>query len=211
MIHEYRDKIAAARRKGKWSGGLPVLGYDVVHTKLVVNPAEADQVRELFRLYLEGRSLTAVVAAIDRRGWRTKEWTTHKGISRGGRPFDKTSLYHLLTNPVYVGKVRHDSSSEILPPGTTQCRCGCRFSFCPQVCRRAKKPILAFRSFQPAAASSNVAQAAFGILNANAKTPLRSETSDVQRKELGPAKVHSTPVLGASSTFQVPYGLSNGR
>ncbi len=24
-----RDKIAAARRKGKWSGGMPLLGYDI--------------------------------------------------------------------------------------------------------------------------------------------------------------------------------------
>jgi site-specific DNA recombinase len=24
-----RDKVAAARRKGKWTGGLPCLGYDV--------------------------------------------------------------------------------------------------------------------------------------------------------------------------------------
>ena len=34
-----RDKIAAARRKGKWSGGQPLLGYDVDPQgfKLVVN------------------------------------------------------------------------------------------------------------------------------------------------------------------------------
>ena len=24
-----RDKMSAARRKGKWTGGFPVLGYDV--------------------------------------------------------------------------------------------------------------------------------------------------------------------------------------
>ncbi|HEX8914545.1 MAG TPA: recombinase family protein, partial [Humisphaera sp.] len=36
-----RDKIAAARRKGKWAGGRPILGYDVASTaaggKLAVN------------------------------------------------------------------------------------------------------------------------------------------------------------------------------
>lgn len=37
MISERtRDKIAAARRKGKWSGGMPILGYIVVKSKLVV-------------------------------------------------------------------------------------------------------------------------------------------------------------------------------
>src|SRR6187399_2027074 len=34
-----RDKMGAARRKGKWVGGRPILGYDVVATKLVVNDA----------------------------------------------------------------------------------------------------------------------------------------------------------------------------
>jgi site-specific DNA recombinase len=37
-----RDKIAATRRKGKWSGGQTILGYDVTdQKKLVVNPREA--------------------------------------------------------------------------------------------------------------------------------------------------------------------------
>ena len=54
MISERtRDKIAATRRKGKWSGGMPLLGYDVVDTKLVVDPGEAEKVRAIFELYLE--------------------------------------------------------------------------------------------------------------------------------------------------------------
>ncbi len=108
MISERtRDKIAAARRKGKWSGGMPVLGYDVVDTKLVVNSEEAERVREIFQTYLEHRSLLAVAKRLNARGWRTKRWTTKKGTERGGRPFDKSSLYQLLTNVVYVGKVRY--------------------------------------------------------------------------------------------------------
>src|SRR3954466_10028334 len=39
------DKIAAARRKGKWSGGKPILGYDLLSSpagpKLIVNEDEA--------------------------------------------------------------------------------------------------------------------------------------------------------------------------
>src|SRR5262249_19787938 len=44
-----RDKIAAARRKGKWAGGMPLLGYDVQprSSKLVVNEAEARRVRAI--------------------------------------------------------------------------------------------------------------------------------------------------------------------
>jgi site-specific DNA recombinase len=102
-----RDKIAATRRKGKWSGGLPLLGYDVVETKLVIVPAEAEQVRQIFALYLEKEGLIPVVQELNRRGWRTKRWTTKKGIERGGRPFDKNSLWHLLTNVTYIGKVTY--------------------------------------------------------------------------------------------------------
>jgi site-specific DNA recombinase len=95
-----RDKIAAARRKGKWAGGHPVLGYDVDprSLKLVVNEVEAARVRAIFALYLEHQGLLAVVQELDRRGWRTKRWTTRQGHERGGRPFTKTSLHQLLTN-----------------------------------------------------------------------------------------------------------------
>lgn len=108
MISERtRDKIAAARRKGKWSGGLPVLGYTVVNTKLVVDEQEAIQVREIFEMYLERQGLIAVVNELHRRDWRTKCWTTKKGTERGNRPFTKNSLYQLLTNVVYIGKVKY--------------------------------------------------------------------------------------------------------
>lgn len=108
MISERtRDKIAAARRKGKWSGGAPILGYNVENTKLVVDETEARRVREIFALYMERQSLLDVAAELDRRGWRTKRWTTKKEIERGGRVFHKGSLYALLTNVIYAGKVRY--------------------------------------------------------------------------------------------------------
>jgi site-specific DNA recombinase len=81
-----RDKIAAARRKGKWSGGRPVLGYDVdPHgSKLIVNPAEDAHVRAIFALYLEHQGLIPVVQELARRGWVNKRWITRKGQARGG-------------------------------------------------------------------------------------------------------------------------------
>src|SRR5262249_3961612 len=50
-----RDKIAATRRKGKWAGGRPILGYDVdiKGGKLLRNEDEAVQVRAVFLLYLD--------------------------------------------------------------------------------------------------------------------------------------------------------------
>src|SRR5258707_5791383 len=81
-----RDKIAAARRKGKWSGGHPLLGYDVDPrgSKLVVNAEEAQRVQAIYALYLECGGLIATVQELDRRGWKNKRWQTRKGHFRGG-------------------------------------------------------------------------------------------------------------------------------
>jgi len=110
MISERtRDKMRAARRKGKWVGGNPVLGYDIGPQGgvLILNPEESQQVREIFGLYLEYGSLMPVVEELDRRGWRMKSWTTRDGRAAGGRPIAKNSLYNLLTNIIYTGKVDH--------------------------------------------------------------------------------------------------------
>ena len=101
-----RDKVVAARRKGMWTGGRPVLGYDVVEKKLIVNETEADQVREIFRLYLKHGSLLAVVDELKARGWRGKTWTNKAGKVVEGGVFNKVTLSHMLRNPLYVGKVR---------------------------------------------------------------------------------------------------------
>jgi site-specific DNA recombinase len=104
-----RDKIAAARRKGKWSGGMPLLGYDVdpKGSKLVVNQSEATQVRTIFELYLEHQSMIETVKELDKRGWKNKRWVTKKGKVRGGLAFSKTSIFKLLTNVTYVGQLRY--------------------------------------------------------------------------------------------------------
>jgi site-specific DNA recombinase len=104
-----RDKMAATRRKGKWSGGLPVLGYDIDSQgyRLVLNEDEAVQVRAIFQLYLQYQALLPVLQELARRGWMNKRWTTRAGRLCGGRPFSKSTLHRLLTNPVYAGKVRY--------------------------------------------------------------------------------------------------------
>ncbi len=102
-----RDKMSAARRKGKWIGGRPVLGYDIDprSSRLTVNADEAIRVRMIFQLYIEYNVLLPTVREIDRRGWRTKQWVTNKGVTEGGRPFTKGRLFRLLTNPIYIGKI----------------------------------------------------------------------------------------------------------
>ncbi|MFN0019604.1 MAG: recombinase family protein, partial [Pirellulaceae bacterium] len=110
-----RDKMSAARRKGKYVGGAPVLGYDIdrAASRLVVNAREAAQVRQIFAAYLNCGSLIPTIAELDRLGLSTKRWTTKAGKIRGGRLFDKNSLYHLLTNRVFIGQIQY--RDEIYP------------------------------------------------------------------------------------------------
>lgn len=61
MISERtKDKMGAARMKGKWLGGRPPIGYDFNREsrKLAANKKEAELIRCIFRLYLENNSLT---------------------------------------------------------------------------------------------------------------------------------------------------------
>lgn len=105
-----RDKVHAARRKGKFTGGSLILGYDRAPEggRLVVNEAEAERVCEIFRLFIEHPSVTALSQELNARGWMLKRWTTRKSRVVGGGQFDKFSLRRLLTNHAYVGKVHFD-------------------------------------------------------------------------------------------------------
>jgi len=106
-----RDKIAATKRKGMWGGGRPILGYDIEHrpngNRLAINEEEAKRVRRIFELYLEYNSISQTIHRLDELGWVNKSWTTKKGRPMGGKPFNKSQMFSLLTNVAYLGKVRH--------------------------------------------------------------------------------------------------------
>jgi DNA invertase Pin-like site-specific DNA recombinase len=89
-----RDKMAAARRKGKWVGGTPVLGYDIAPTgsKLWVNVEEAERVRAIFALYLQRGSLEAVLAELQARQWMTKRWRTRAGKEHPGATLSESRI-----------------------------------------------------------------------------------------------------------------------
>jgi site-specific DNA recombinase len=104
-----RDKMSAARRKGKWVGGTPVLGYDVdpAGRRLIVNEKEAQRVREIFSLFKTHRSLLKVVAELAARRWTNKSWRSKKDIEHVGHPFTTSTLRCLLTNAIYAGQVKY--------------------------------------------------------------------------------------------------------
>jgi len=104
-----RDKIAAAKRKGKHTGGTPVLGYDIdrATSRLVVNPDEAKLVRHIFKRFIRLGSALLVARELNAKGHRTKAWTTKKGTTRPGIEWDKSRVFRLVTNPKYLGQVPH--------------------------------------------------------------------------------------------------------
>jgi DNA invertase Pin-like site-specific DNA recombinase len=102
-----RDKIAASKRKGLWMGGPLPLGYDVNDRRLVINETEADLVRHIYARYLELGSVVELVDYLNANGYKTKLKLGANGSKRGGGPFRRGMLYHLLANPLYQGNVAH--------------------------------------------------------------------------------------------------------
>ena len=102
-----RDKIAASKRKGIWMGGCPSMGYDIRDRSLVVNQAEAATVRQIYQRYLKTGSVPKLKKALDRDGVVSKIRVSRKGIRSGGQSFSRRALYELLSNPIYIGEIRH--------------------------------------------------------------------------------------------------------
>jgi site-specific DNA recombinase len=102
-----RDKIAASKKKGMWMGGLVPLGYDVIDRRLVVNQSEAEVVREIFRQYLKLGSVRLLMEDLKRRGIRSKVRVAKNGKQTGGNSFFRGALYSVLSNPIYIGEIRH--------------------------------------------------------------------------------------------------------
>src|SRR3954453_3968510 len=96
-----RDKFAASRRKGMWMGGFVPLGYDVQDRKLVVNKAEASTVRRVFDGFIKTGSATLLVRALREEGVCGKR----------GRLIDKSYVYQIFRNRVYLGEAVHKGTS----------------------------------------------------------------------------------------------------
>jgi len=102
-----RDKIAASKKKGLWMGGPVPLGYEVRERKLHVVETEAATVRDIMQRYLRTASAGTLIEELERVGIRTKVQHRVSGPHRGGIPFRRGSLYHLLKNPIYRGFIVH--------------------------------------------------------------------------------------------------------
>lgn len=105
-----RDKISAARRRGKWTGGLVPLGYSVENGKLIIEPDEAAIVRDIFASYIEHRSLFRVVDTLRDGGRKTKAYVSKAGNVRAAKAWTKHSVLRVLRNPVVAGLIHSDGT-----------------------------------------------------------------------------------------------------
>ena len=100
--------MCAKAKAGEWCGGR-VLGYDLVpienqegakrrKSKLIINEREAESIRLIFNEYVNGKGYKAITNKLNKLGYKTKK----------NNDFSVNSIREILTNPVYIGKVRYN-------------------------------------------------------------------------------------------------------
>lgn len=88
---------AGRAEEGLWhGGGTDPIGYSYIEGKLVVDPEEAHQVREVYNLYASGYSVSEISRRMD--GCKTKH----------GNWSHTSTVGNVLDNPLYAGTVHFD-------------------------------------------------------------------------------------------------------
>jgi site-specific DNA recombinase len=108
-----KDKIALSKQRGMWMGGAIPLGYDAVGGKLEVIEEEAEVVRFLFDSFIETSSPTETIRQAKEKGYKSKSRKTSNGKYCPGRDLTKSSLYQILRNKLYMGKIEHKEKGEV--------------------------------------------------------------------------------------------------
>jgi site-specific DNA recombinase len=106
-----RDKIAASKKKGMWMGGVVPIGYELQDRHLFLHPEDAEQVRNIYRLYIEAGSVSELRQVLEQKGIFSKKRVSGTGRASGGRPISRGALYELLQNRIYLGEITHKGVS----------------------------------------------------------------------------------------------------
>lgn len=80
-----RDRMRHLKDEGNWTGGPTPLGYKLIDKKLVVLSEEAEKVKEIFRLFINGENRTIIANLF---GYEPKK------------------IFRLLKNPIYIGRLK---------------------------------------------------------------------------------------------------------
>ena len=85
------------------NGGTPPLGYDVNEEKrYVINEREAESVRLIFQMTIDGSTRGEIIKELNERGYKTKL----------GTAFRPNSIYSILTNEKYTGIYIYNRSAK---------------------------------------------------------------------------------------------------
>lgn len=92
-------------RQGNYTNTNGVFGYDYVvgEQSLLINEEEAEQVRRIYELYLKGNSFYKIANTFNFEGIESK---------RGGK-WAAATIKSILTNPLYIGRVRYGVSKKL--------------------------------------------------------------------------------------------------
>ncbi len=93
-----RDKLQQRAQKGMWHGGTLPYGYGNVDKKLIINHQEAERLRFIYQMYSQNPSVSHVRQELHLRGW----------YNRKGKLWNKTYLYKMLKNKLYIGLIKHN-------------------------------------------------------------------------------------------------------
>lgn len=102
---EYTKEILSRGREasvkdGNYIGSIPPYGYDRLKegrdNTLVINPKEAELVKLAFDMYLDGMGATLIAKKLNELGAKP----------RRSERFSPTAIRQMLTNEVYIGKIR---------------------------------------------------------------------------------------------------------
>lgn len=88
-------------------GGSVPLGYQADGRTLKIDEAEAETIRTLYDLYLEHRTLRDVKERAETLDLRSRRREQVGGRVSGGKHFDRGHIQHILSNPIYAGRIRH--------------------------------------------------------------------------------------------------------
>ena len=106
-----RDKISASKRRGMWMGGVPPVGYKVVNRQLVVDNSNIKLARRIFDRYIALGSVYRLTEELKTQGIKSPLRISEKGWEYGDAEFSRGAIYNILTNPIYVGRIKHKNIS----------------------------------------------------------------------------------------------------
>lgn len=101
IVENIKLALQEKARRGEWLGG-KVFGYKNIDKKLIVNKAQAEIIKQIFHNFHNGMTIQQLVKFLNDKNYKTSR----------NRDFTRSSVYRILTNPIYCGYLRHNMKNK---------------------------------------------------------------------------------------------------